>query len=69
MKPLNIATEALILFAAVFSPWAFGSTQDWAIQMMNVTGFALGILWLVKLVYRRRMAIVPPAARKKTAKR
>ena len=58
MRRLNGITEVLIIFAAVFSPWAFGSTQDWAIQIMNGTGFALGILWLVKLRYRRRLALV-----------
>ena len=58
MPPLTLITEALIIFAAVFSPWAFGSTQNWAIQVMNGTGFALGILWLIKLRYRHRLAQV-----------
>jgi hypothetical protein len=54
LKQFNIASEVLIIFAVVFSPWAFGSTQDWAIWVMNGAGFALGILWLVKLGCRRR---------------
>jgi len=58
LKQLNIASEALIIFAAVFSPWAFGSTQEWAIWVMNGAGFAMGLLWLAKLAYRRRLAAV-----------
>jgi O-antigen ligase len=59
LRQLNSASEALIIFAAVFSPWAFGSTQEWAIWVMNGTGLALGVLWLTKLVYRRRLAAIP----------
>jgi O-antigen ligase len=62
LKQLNIASEALIIFAVVFSPWAFGSTEDWAIRVMNGTGFALGILWLLKLGWRRRSAAVRAAS-------
>jgi len=45
-------TEPLIYFALVFSPWAFGTTQPWSIWTMNVAGFALGILLLLKLFIR-----------------
>ncbi|HMJ91044.1 MAG TPA: O-antigen ligase family protein [Candidatus Acidoferrum sp.] len=31
----------------VFSPWAFGTTQTWSIQLMNAGGWALGALCLV----------------------
>jgi len=45
-------TEGLIYFAIVFGPWAFGTTQDWSIRVMNGVGLALGLLWLVKLGLR-----------------
>jgi O-antigen ligase len=45
-------TEGLIYFAIVFGPWAFGTTQDWSIHVMNGVGFMLGLLWLVKLFLR-----------------
>ncbi len=37
----------------IFSPWAFGTTQPWAIQCMNVAGYALGVLLAVKLFIRK----------------
>ena len=37
----------------VFSPWAFGTTQPWAIWCMNFAGYALGILLLAKLFIRK----------------
>jgi O-antigen ligase len=46
-------TEAILCFAVVFNPWAFGTTQEWAIWVMNTAGYALGGLlamkWLVRL--------------------
>jgi O-antigen ligase len=45
-------TEALLYFAVVFGPWAFGTTQDWSIHVMNVVGLTLGLLWLIKLGLR-----------------
>ncbi len=43
---------ALILSMLVFSPWAFGTTQPWAIWWMNAAGYALGLLLLLKLFIR-----------------
>ena len=45
-------TECLIYFAVLFGPWAFGTTQPWSIDVMNGVGFALGLLWLGKLILR-----------------
>src|ERR1035438_2306944 len=45
-------TEGLVYFAILFGPWAFGTTQPWSIQVMNGVGFALGLLWLGKLIIR-----------------
>ena len=44
----------------VFSPWAFGTTQSWSIWAMNIAGFALGLLLLVKLFIRRMKGFRPP---------
>ncbi len=37
----------------VFSPWAFGTTQDWAMRVMNTGGYILGVLLLFKVLSRR----------------
>ncbi|HEX5400254.1 MAG TPA: O-antigen ligase family protein [Verrucomicrobiae bacterium] len=42
----------LIFPMLVFSPWAFGTTQSWSIWTMNMAGYALGCLLLVKLFIR-----------------
>lgn len=42
----------LILPMLIFSPWAFGTTQPWAVWAMNFAGYALGSLWLLKLFIR-----------------
>jgi O-antigen ligase len=46
-------TEATLCFAVVFNPWVFGTTQEWAIWIMNIAGYVLGGLlamkWLVRL--------------------
>ncbi|MBL9168292.1 MAG: O-antigen ligase family protein [Verrucomicrobiales bacterium] len=47
------ATEYLILFMVVFSPWAFGTTENWSIWTMNAAGYLLGLLLLNKLLCRR----------------
>ena len=45
-------TEWLIYFMVVFSPWAFGTTQPWAIQTMDVAGYLLGLLLALKMWVR-----------------
>ena len=56
-------TEGLIYFAIVFGPWAFGTTQNWSIHVMNGVGFTLGLLWLVKLCLRCAKRGAPNAVR------
>jgi hypothetical protein len=46
-------TEALIYLMAVLSPWAFGTTDDWAMWVMNIGGYVLGALLAIKLTIRR----------------
>lgn len=49
----------LIYFMVVFSPWAFGTTQPWSIWTMNVTGYLLGLLLLIKLFVRKSYGYTP----------
>jgi O-antigen ligase len=49
----------LLICAVVFSPWAFGTTQDWAIRVMNTAGYMLGVLLLAKWLIRRRTGYSP----------
>src|SRR5258708_6504544 len=45
-------TELLIYFMLIFSPWAFGTTEPWSVWTMNICGYSLGILMLIKLTIR-----------------
>ncbi len=45
-------SEGLIYLMVIFAPWAFGTTEAWAIWTMNIAGYALGLLLLVKLAIR-----------------
>lgn len=49
---LDTASEYLIYFALIFGPWAFGTTQNWSIKVMNWVGYVLGLLFLIKLFIR-----------------
>ncbi len=42
----------LIFAMVVFSPWAFGTTQPWAVWTMNFAGYGLGVLLLAKIFIR-----------------
>jgi len=53
-------TEALIYLMVVFSPWAFGTTEDWSIGTMNAGGYALGGLLAIKLGIRWLKGYRPP---------
>ena len=45
-------TASLIYFMLVFSPWTFGTTEPWSIRTMNVCGYGLGLLLIVKWTIR-----------------
>src|SRR5262245_51321811 len=45
-------SELLIYFIVVFSPWAFGTTETWSVWTMNISGYILGLLLLLKLLIR-----------------
>jgi O-antigen ligase len=56
-----------ICFMIVFSPWAFGTTQRWSIDVMNASGFLLGLLLLAKSRIRRLTGIDPRRRRSRHA--
>ena len=47
-------TEGVLYFTVIFSPWAFGTTKDWSTWVMNVAGYALGLLLVAKWLIRWR---------------
>ena len=46
-------TAALLFTALLFTPWAFGTTEEWSIWFMNELGYAVGLVlvgkWLIRL--------------------
>ena len=40
--------EILIYFIIIFSVWAFGTTENWSIWVVNITSYVLGILLCLK---------------------
>ena len=60
---LDRVTELLLFAMVVFSPWAFGTTQPWAIAWMNAGGYALGTILFVKIWLRRKQAGQPEKPR------
>ncbi len=42
----------LVCGMGFFCPWAFGTTQPWSIWAMNLAGYALGLMLLIKLWVR-----------------
>jgi hypothetical protein len=59
-------SEPLIYLMVLFSPWAFGTTQPWAIWIMNIAGYFLGVLLLGKLAVRHWKGYRPPRWESKT---
>jgi O-antigen ligase len=49
---LDLVSEYLIYVILVFTPWAFGTTEDWAIQTVNILNYILGALLVTKWIYR-----------------
>ena len=46
-------TEWIVWGMVISSPWAFGTTEEWSMGVMNVAGYALGVLWLCKVIARQ----------------
>ena len=49
---LDMATEYLIYAILIFTPWAFGTTEDWAINTVNALNYVLGFLLVAKWTTR-----------------
>src|SRR5690349_10374830 len=49
----------MLLGMAIFSPWAFGTTQPWSMWVMDVSGYALGLLLGIKGFIRYRLGHQP----------
>jgi len=58
---LDAATEGVLALMIIFSPWAFGTTQPWAIACMNTGGYLLGGLLIGKWFLRRPSATPAPS--------
>jgi O-antigen ligase len=48
----DLLSGLLISGMVLFCPWAFGTTQPWAIWTMNLAGYALGLMQFVKIWIR-----------------
>lgn len=53
-------TEVILYGMVVFGPWAFGTTETWAIEVMTWAGNALGALLVMKWLLRRAVFHHPP---------
>jgi O-antigen ligase len=59
LRACEVLTEGLLYFVIVFTPWAFGTTQPWAIRTASAACYALGLLLGVKWVLRRLGQVAP----------
>lgn len=53
-------SAGLIYFLVLFTPWAFGTTQEWSIWTANIACYLLGILLAAKWFIRFREGFQPP---------
>ena len=51
-KLANQFSGMIIFFIVIFSPWAFGTTENWSIWIVNLSAYALGFLLLSKGIIR-----------------
>ncbi len=63
----DLLTEPLIYLLLVASPWAFGTTQPFVVRLMDIGGYALGGLFLIKLYIRHGAGYAPITWRKSGA--
>ncbi len=57
---IDIVSGVLIIAMATVAPWLFGGVEDWAIWTLNATGYTLGLLLVVKWLYRLFTRFSPP---------
>ncbi len=51
-RGVDFVSEILIVSVLVISPWAFGTTESWSINLVNSLNYALGLLLLGKHIMR-----------------
>jgi O-antigen ligase len=55
----DAVTEVVFYFMVIFYPWAFGTTERWAIWIMNAAGYTLGAMLAAKWIVRWRAGYRP----------
>lgn len=58
-RHLDDLAGALLLFQAVWAPWAFGCTTHWAVWVLNVSGYLSLLALAGKALVRRRTGFTP----------
>ncbi len=58
-RMLDALSSALIYFAVIFSPWAFGSTEPWSMRILNWAGWTLGLISALQWALRFRRPAAP----------
>jgi len=48
----------LLLGTLVYAPWAYGCTEDWAIDILDLLMFLITVLWLLGCVVRRKLPVL-----------
>lgn len=56
---VDLLSGGLLLAMLVFCPWAFGATQPWSIWTLNICGYVLGLLLVMKGWIRFRLGHAP----------
>jgi len=56
---LDVLSEFLIYGILVFSAWAFGATEHWAIDTLNPVAYILGALLVAKAILRKASGFKP----------
>src|SRR5687768_549277 len=57
---LDAASEYLIYGILIFTPWAFATTENWAIKSVNTWNYILGGLLVAKWIVRALTGFQPP---------
>ena len=57
---LDTASEFLIYGILIFTPWAFATTENWAIKSVNTWNYILGALLVAKWIVRAATGFKPP---------
>ena len=50
----------MFLAALVYAPWAYGTTQDWAVTGLNILMAFIVTMWIVGCLLQRKWPFVPP---------